>query len=115
MSHSLVSCVDCRKPSTVQKFPITMAQSRQASKAKTSIGAEEAGRVSPSAIANSGRGGDKYQRIIEAAINVIAEKGFHNSRVADIAEQANVADGTVYLYFRSKEQILMAALDSAFQ
>ena len=92
-----------------------MAQTRQASKAKTPIGAEEPGRVSPSAITNSSRGGDKYQRIIKAAINVIAEKGFHNSRVADIAERANVADGTVYLYFKSKEQILMTALDSAFQ
>ena len=113
--HSFVSCVDRRKPSTVEKFPITMAQTRQASKAKTSIEAEEPGRVSASTIANSSRGGNKYQRIIEAAIKVIAEKGFHNSRVADIAERANVADGTVYLYFKSKEQILMTALDSAFQ
>jgi TetR/AcrR family transcriptional regulator, fatty acid metabolism regulator protein len=46
---------------------------------------------------------------------VIAEKGFHNSRVSDIAERAQVADGTVYLYFKSKEQILMTALDSAFE
>lgn len=92
-----------------------MAQSRQASKTKTSAGPEQPGRVSPRPASNGSRVGDKYQRILEAAIDVIAERGFHNSRVSDIAERANVADGTVYLYFKSKEQILMTALDSAFQ
>ncbi len=61
-----------------------------------------------------GRSPEKYQRILDAAIAVIAEKGFFNSRVAEIAERAGVADGTVYLYFKNKEQILMAAIDSAF-
>lgn len=57
---------------------------------------------------------EKYQRILDAAIAVIAEKGFFGCRVSDIADRASVADGTIYLYFRSKEQILMAAIDSAF-
>jgi TetR/AcrR family fatty acid metabolism transcriptional regulator len=56
----------------------------------------------------------KYHRILNAAIDVIAEKGFFQARVAEIAERAGVADGTVYLYFQNKEQILMAAIDSAF-
>jgi TetR/AcrR family transcriptional regulator, fatty acid metabolism regulator protein len=92
-----------------------MAQSRQAGKQKTAAGPERRGRVSPRAASNGTRPGDKYQRLINAAIEVIAEKGFHNSRVSDIAERADVADGTVYLYFKSKEQILMTALDSAFE
>ena len=62
----------------------------------------------------SRRNAEKYQRILDAAIAVIAEKGFFGCRVSDIAERAGVADGTIYLYFRSKEQILMAAIDSAF-
>jgi len=57
---------------------------------------------------------EKYQLILDAAIAVIAGKGFFGCRVSDIAERAGVADGTIYLYFRSKEQILMAAIDSAF-
>jgi TetR/AcrR family fatty acid metabolism transcriptional regulator len=61
-----------------------------------------------------GRSSDKYNRILEAAIAVIAETGFFQARVSDIAERAGVADGTIYLYFRSKEQILMAAIDTAF-
>lgn len=97
------------------KFVTTMAQSRHLSKAKTALSSSQPGRVSPPPAINGSRSGDKYQRILEAAIEVIAEKGFHNSRVSDIAERASVADGTVYLYFKSKEQILMAALDSAFQ
>jgi len=92
-----------------------MAQTRHSGKEKTAPGSEDRGRIPPRTGLNSGREGDKYQRIIDAAIEVIAEKGFHNSRVSDIAERAGVADGTVYLYFKSKEQILMTALDSAFE
>lgn len=88
-----------------------MGQSRQAGKPKTKSPSNDPGRIA----ANGTRGGDKYRRILDAAIAVIAEKGFHNSRVSDIADRAGVADGTVYLYFKSKEQILMAALDSGFE
>jgi len=57
---------------------------------------------------------DKYQRILDAAIEVIAEHGFFHSRVAEIAGRAGVADGTIYLYFKNKDELLMAAIDSAF-
>ena len=60
------------------------------------------------------RSSDKYQRILDAAVAVFAEKGFFTSRVADIADRANVADGTVYLYFKSKDEILMTAINTAF-
>ncbi len=61
------------------------------------------------------RGGEKYDRILEAAIEVVAEKGFQSARIADIASRAGVADGTVYLYFENKDHILRAAIDSAFE
>jgi TetR/AcrR family fatty acid metabolism transcriptional regulator len=64
--------------------------------------------------AGSGRTGDKYERILDAAIAVIAEKGYWQARVAEIADRAGVADGTIYLYYKNKEQLLMAAIDSAF-
>ena len=64
--------------------------------------------------ARPGNSAEKYQRILDAAVEVIAENGYFQSRVADIAERAGVADGTIYLYFRNKEQILRAAIDSAF-
>jgi len=57
---------------------------------------------------------DKYQRILDAAIEVIAGHGFFHSRVAEIADRAGVADGTIYLYFKNKDELLMAAIDSAF-
>jgi TetR/AcrR family fatty acid metabolism transcriptional regulator len=57
---------------------------------------------------------DKHQRILDAAIEVIAEKGFFHSRVSAIAQRAGVADGTIYLYFKNKDELLMAAIDSAF-
>lgn len=50
----------------------------------------------------------KYRRIIEAAVEVIADNGFHSSQVSKIAKKANVADGTIYLYFKNKEDILIS-------
>jgi TetR/AcrR family fatty acid metabolism transcriptional regulator len=49
---------------------------------------------------------DKRAAILRAAIRVFAHNGYSNSKVADIAREAGVADGTVYLYFKSKEEIL---------
>ncbi len=64
--------------------------------------------------ASVGRNPEKYQRILDAALAVFAEKGFFVSRVSDIADRANVADGTVYLYFKNKDEILATAISSAF-
>ncbi len=50
----------------------------------------------------------KYQQIIQAALEVIAENGYHASQVSKIAKRANVADGTIYLYFKNKEDILIS-------
>ena len=58
---------------------------------------------------------EKYQRILDAAIEVISENGYFQARVSEIADRAGVADGTIYLYFKNKEQILMAAIDAAFE
>jgi TetR/AcrR family fatty acid metabolism transcriptional regulator len=63
---------------------------------------------------DNGSSAEKHGRILQAAIAVFAENGYFNSRVADIAKRAGVADGTIYLYFKNKEQILMAAIDFAF-
>ena len=55
--------------------------------------------------------GDKREAISRAAIRVFANNGYFNSKVADIAREAGVADGTVYLYFKSKEEILHSIFD----
>jgi TetR/AcrR family fatty acid metabolism transcriptional regulator len=56
---------------------------------------------------------DKREAILRAAIKVFASKGFFNSKVADIAGEAGVADGTVYLYFKNKDDILHSIFDRA--
>lgn len=53
----------------------------------------------------------KYRQIIEAAVQVIAENGYHSSQVSKIAKQAGVADGTIYLYFKNKEDILVSVFE----
>lgn len=50
----------------------------------------------------------KYMQIIDAAVVVIAENGYHQAQVSKIAKQAGVADGTIYLYFKNKEDILIS-------
>ena len=50
---------------------------------------------------------DKPQQIIEAAVRVFARKGYYNSRVSDIAREAGIAAGTIYLYFKTKDDILV--------
>ena len=50
---------------------------------------------------------EKKNRIIEAAVKVFAEKGFYLAKVSDVAKAANVADGTIYLYFKNKDDLLI--------
>ena len=54
---------------------------------------------------------DKHGKIIQAAIRVFARNGFFNSRIAEIAQEANVADGTIYLYFNNKYDILITIFE----
>ncbi|WP_088186249.1 TetR/AcrR family transcriptional regulator [Desulfosporosinus sp. FKA] len=51
---------------------------------------------------------EKYQAILDAATEAFAEYGFFNSQISKIAKLAGVADGTIYLYFKNKEDILIS-------
>ncbi len=55
---------------------------------------------------------DKGQRILDAAEAVFADCGFYNAKVSDIAKHAGVADGTIYLYFKSKDDLLISLFES---
>ena len=57
------------------------------------------------------KNGDKYYRIINAATKVFAKKGFFHAKVSDIAKEAQVADGTIYLYFDNKDDILISLFE----
>jgi TetR/AcrR family transcriptional regulator, fatty acid metabolism regulator protein len=54
---------------------------------------------------------DKHIKIINAATKVFAKKGFFNARISDIAKEAKVADGTIYLYFNNKFDILISVFE----
>ena len=54
----------------------------------------------------STNGADKRRLILDAAVRVFARKGYHTSRVGDIAEEAGIAHGLLYHYFGSKEEVL---------
>ncbi len=51
---------------------------------------------------------DKRERILRAAVKVFARKGFYATRVSEIAKAASVADGTIYLYFENKDDVLIS-------
>jgi TetR/AcrR family fatty acid metabolism transcriptional regulator len=57
------------------------------------------------------RGGDKRERILSAAVRVFAKNGFYATRVSEVAKAAGVADGTIYLYFKSKEELLVSLFE----
>jgi TetR/AcrR family fatty acid metabolism transcriptional regulator len=61
--------------------------------------------------ASARRGGDKRERILRGAVKVFAKKGFYASRVAEIARAAGVADGTIYLYFKNKDDVLTSLFE----
>jgi len=54
---------------------------------------------------------EKYSRIIQAATKVFAQKGFFQAKVSEIAKEAKVADGTIYLYFENKDDILISLFE----
>ena len=54
------------------------------------------------------KGKDKLPAIIDAALEVFAEKGFHNATIAEIARKAHVSEATVYEYCGSKEDLLFS-------
>ena len=58
------------------------------------------------------RAGDKRERILAAAERIFARHGFFAARVSEIAKDAGVADGTIYLYFKSKDDLLISLFES---
>jgi TetR/AcrR family fatty acid metabolism transcriptional regulator len=54
---------------------------------------------------------DKRERILEGALEAFAEKGFYNTKVSEIAGKAGVADGTIYLYFKNKDDLLISLFE----
>jgi TetR/AcrR family fatty acid metabolism transcriptional regulator len=57
------------------------------------------------------RKSNRRKAIIQAAIKVFAQKGFHVTKIADIAKVADVADGTIYLYFENKDDLLIKCFE----
>ena len=61
------------------------------------------------------KNGEKYFRIIEAATKIFARKGFYQARISEIAKEAGVADGTIYIYFENKDDILISLFEEQMQ
>lgn len=53
----------------------------------------------------------RRNQILDAASKIFAEKGFHLTTIKDIAREANIADGTIYLYFQNKTALLLGIFD----
>jgi TetR/AcrR family fatty acid metabolism transcriptional regulator len=57
-----------------------------------------------------GKRKQKWDAILDASVRVFADKGFHSSRISDVAREARVAEGTIYLYFKNKDDLLLSIL-----
>jgi len=58
---------------------------------------------------------DKRNRILESALRLFARKGFYNAKVSEIASDAGVADGTIYLYFKNKDDLLISLFEDRME
>src|SRR5438552_5437167 len=58
---------------------------------------------------------DKRERILDAAVKIFADKGFYSAKVSEIARVAGVADGTIYLYFKSKDDLLISLFEARME
>jgi TetR/AcrR family fatty acid metabolism transcriptional regulator len=65
--------------------------------------------------ADRGDRSEKRERILAAAERVFAEHGFFHARVSEIAREAKVADGTIYLYFKNKDDLLISLFESRME
>lgn len=59
--------------------------------------------------------GEKRRRILEGALRAFAKKGFYNTKVSEIAAEAGVADGTIYLYFKNKDDLLISLFEDRME
>ncbi len=57
----------------------------------------------------------KHKKILGAAVKIFAKKGFHNSRISEVAKEAGVASGTIYLYFKNKDDILISVFEESLE
>src|SRR5690349_14847323 len=62
------------------------------------------------AMGDEERGDRRRTQILDAAARVLADRGYHRTTVRDIAREAGIADGTIYLYFSSKQELLLALI-----
>lgn len=58
---------------------------------------------------------ERHAAILQAATRVFATSGYHGARVSEVAREAGIADGTIYLYFRSKQELLVALFERGFR
>lgn len=63
----------------------------------------------------SQRASEKRERILEGALKAFAKKGFYNTKVSEIATEAGVADGTIYLYFKNKDDLLISLFEDRME
>ena len=61
------------------------------------------------------KGDDKRERIVNAAITAFAQNGYHQATMAAVAREAGVAAGTIYLYFKSKDDLLISIFEEKVQ
>src|SRR5437762_10674921 len=74
-----------------------------------------AGRPAPKGVRSEAPTPGTRERILDAAVKVFAAEGFYNAKVAQIAHEAGVADGTIYLYFKSKDDLLISLFEDRME
>ena len=89
-----------------------MSESSLSNRRASKAGTTKPGTTKPGTTKTGARrAGDKRERILRAAVKVFAKNGFYATRVSEVAKAAGVADGTIYLYFKSKDELLVSLFE----
>jgi len=78
-------------------------------------GSDRTDAASPSDATRDKRRDEKRERILAGAVEAFAKQGFHRARVSDVAKAAGVADGTIYLYFENKDELLARIFEQTLE
>jgi TetR/AcrR family fatty acid metabolism transcriptional regulator len=93
-------CIQCRKSLTTKLLAVQIQRQLGCRKEESDLNFR-------GLVISQTEKNNKYHQILEAAVKVFARQGFHQSTISQIAKDAGVADGTIYLYFKNKDDILV--------
>ena len=99
----------------VELHAVLIKQTQRSSCRMTQVRSLDHPRCSMTQASKQRGNSEKRRRILDGALRAFAKKGFYNTKVSEIASEAGVADGTIYLYFKNKDDLLISLFEDRME